>query len=62
MVVLMANREDVYRKFGPKIIEALIRLLRKHVPAFQSFTEQQIIDALDAEIESIPDYDWMNDG
>lgn len=57
----MATKETVYRKFGPKIIEALIRLLRKHVPQFQAFTEQQIVDALDAEIETIPDYDWMNE-
>jgi len=57
----MATREEVYRKFGPKAIEALIRLLRQHVPAFQAFTEQQIIDALDAEIEAIPDYDWMSE-
>lgn len=57
----MATRETVYKKFGPKTIEALIRLLRQHVPAFQAFTEQQILDALDAEIEAIPDYDWMNE-
>ncbi len=56
----MASREDVYRKFGPKAIEALIRLLRKHVPQFQAFTEQQIINALNDEIDAIPDYDWMN--
>lgn len=55
----MAKIEDVYSKFGPKQIHALVRLLCKHVPSLQEFTEQQIVDALDEEIEAIPDYEWM---
>ena len=57
----MATREEIYQKFGPKQIEGLIRLLRKHIPELAAFTEQQTIDALDDEIEAIPDYEWMNE-
>jgi len=56
----MATREELYRKFGPKMIEALIQLLRDKVPELGAFTSQQIMDALDNKIEAIPDYDWMN--
>ena len=60
-------RDEAYRRFGPKLIEAIVRkivdeinLLRVEAGLAQR-TQQQVIDALIDEYQSLSDYDWMGE-
>lgn len=61
----MATREDLYRKFGPLLIEALMRLvfseinILRQTAGLQPRTVQQGIDALEAQLANLAKYDWM---
>ena len=63
----MATREELYRKFGPQLIEALAKVVLDEVNALRSNaglaerTGQQLIDALAGKLEDTPQYDWMNE-
>ncbi len=63
----MATREQLYRKFGPKIIEAQSRLIVSEINALRTHaglaprTQQQVLDALENELDGLSDYDWMNE-
>ncbi len=59
------TREELYRRFGPKLIDALaqvmldeINILREEV-TLPEREPQQMIAAIANELENIPDYDWM---
>lgn len=62
----MATREDLYRKFGPVLIEALVRLLfteiniLRQAAGLQPRTTQQALDALDTQLSNLSKYDWMD--
>lgn len=63
----MATKEKLYRKFGPKLIEAVVRvqmkesnLIRERV-GLPLLTAQQVVNAIDNELQNIPDYLWMNE-
>lgn len=62
----MANRNTLYRKFGPMLPEALllmtleaINVLRIHA-GLQPFTKDQAEQRLETILEGLPPYDWMN--
>ena len=61
------TREELYRKFGPKLVEAVVsamnselNLLRVQVGA-PEITDQEIIDMISDKLDGVPDYDWMSD-
>ena len=64
----MADRETLYRMFGPKLFEAFGRLVRDEINLLRAQhglpprTNQQIMDALENELQNIPPYTWeVND-
>jgi len=63
----VTTRDEAYIHFGPKLFEAVTRklideinLLRNHA-GLPERTQQQVIDALIAEYQGLPDYDWMEE-
>lgn len=62
----MATREDLYRKFGPLMIEALMRLvfseinILRQAAGLQARTVQQGLDALETQLGNLSKYDWMD--
>jgi len=63
----MATREDLYRKFGPQLIEALVLIIKDEINILRGEaglperTNQQIMDAIDNRLTNdVPIYNWMN--
>ena len=63
----MATREDLYQKFGPQLLEALVKLMLQEINLLRieagltERTSQQLIDALSAKLSETPVYDWMDE-
>ena len=61
------TRDEAYRHFGPKLIEAIVRKIVDEINIIRAReslperTKQQIIDAIVSEYQSLPDYDWMGE-
>jgi len=64
MVALITERNELYRKFGPKLIEAQTKLILKqlntirlalHIPLL---TLQDLTDCLEDELTNTADYTW----
>lgn len=61
------TREELYRRFGPKLLEAIVLLVKDEINLLRTQhglparTNQQIIDALESKLSNIPDYDWMDE-
>lgn len=65
MVVLVADRNDTFRKFGPILLEAaclviidLQNELRRN-QGMPEITEQDVIDLLNNHLSELEPYDWM---
>jgi hypothetical protein len=62
----MATREDLYKQFGPLMVEALMRLVFSEInilrqrAGLSERTVQQGIDALETQLSNLSKYDWMN--
>lgn len=65
MVVLISEREEIYRKFGPILLEAVCLCLLDQVNELRreqgmpEITEQDIIDNLNNHLNELQPYDWM---
>ena len=63
----MTTRHEAYIRFGPKLFEAVTRKLVDEINLLRANaglaerTQQQMIDALIAEYQGLPDYDWMGE-
>jgi hypothetical protein len=63
----MATRDELYRKFGPKLIEALVLVIKDEINILRtqhSLTErsnQQIMDAVDSKLATLAKYNWLID-
>lgn len=63
----MATREELYRKFGPQLIEALVLVVKDEINILRvdagkpERTNQQIMDALSNKLAGTPGYDWMTE-
>ena len=60
------DKEELYRKFGPKQIDAVVRaqmnvnnMILRHL-GLPEITLQQAVNSIANELENIPDYAWMN--
>lgn len=66
-LVFSVTREELYQRFGPKLIDAQVRAQMKfnnRILRHLDLPELSLQDAVDAivnELESIPDYDWMKE-
>lgn len=67
MVVITMQRDDLYRKFGPILLEAQtlvlleqINILRKE-QGMPEITEQDLIDSLNNHLGELEPYDWMQE-
>lgn len=60
----MVDRENLYRNFGPKMIEAIITLLLSELNILRAKaglserTNLQMITALKSKLDSLEDYDY----
>ncbi len=63
----MADRESLYRAFGPLLIEALAIVIKDEINILRTKagltprTNQQIINAISEELDDIPMYVWMEE-
>lgn len=64
----MAQRDDLMRKFGPILLEAIIRItvedlnrIRAHV-GMQPITEQMFMEQINNDLAHLEPYDWMQEG
>lgn len=61
------TRDDVLRKFGPKLLEGLVETLQEELNSIRAFIgmpnkdkESLLLGIKDKE-KNIPDYDWMDE-
>jgi hypothetical protein len=63
----MITREEIFRKFGPLLIEALALVIKDEINVLRTKielperTNKQIQTAISAKLESLSNYDWMNE-
>lgn len=64
----MATRETLLRKFGPKLLEALCIVLLQEVNRLRQevllppLTEDDVLTEIETVLETLPDYEWMENG
>ena len=62
----MIIKDKLYRKFGPKLIDALVQVILDEINLLRAELElsprtgEQIIGAIINKLENISDYEWMN--
>ena len=62
----MATKEELYLKFGPMLIEAIVLIVKEEInilrveAGLSERTDKQILTAIDNKLSSLPLYDWMN--
>lgn len=60
------GREELYRQFGPKLIEALARVVMDEVNILRQEhgkpdrTLAQMASAIESKLAAIPDYTWQD--
>lgn len=65
----MTNRNELFRKFGPKLAEAMAEAVLDQLnvlgglvkPAQDEITKQQMMDTILTKLEALSDYDWMSE-
>lgn len=63
----MITREELYRMFGPKLLEAIVLIIKDEINLLRAElnlsarTDQQIIDAIETKLGILSDYDWMDE-
>jgi len=61
------TREELYRKFGPKLVEAIALVIKDEINVLRTNaslperTDQQIIDAIETKLTAAEDYPWMDE-
>lgn len=61
------TREELYRKFGPKITEALALAILDEINILRSIAGEpdrdisQLVNAINNKLELLDNYTWMND-
>lgn len=63
----MATREELYERFSPNLIEAMAHVMKNEInilrenptTVYAARTDQQMIDAIAAELDSQPDFPWQ---
>lgn len=61
------TREELYRCFGPKLLEAIVLIIKDEINLLRAEhelperTNQQIINIVSNKLQQLADYDWMVD-
>lgn len=61
----MATREELYRKFGPMLIEAIVLIIKDEINIMRTQlglpkrTNKQLSTAIDDKLSSLSPFDWM---
>ncbi len=64
--IFSLTRQEIYRRFGPKILEAVVMVIKDEINILRAAhglperTNQQLINAIESKDDSLPLYDWMN--
>jgi len=67
MVVIMAQRDELFRHFGPILLEAMVLVLLEQINVLREnqgmpeITEQELIDSLNNHLGELQPYDWMSE-
>ena len=62
------SREELYRHFGPLLLEAMIRVILDEINILRvnaGLPERdlsQVVSAIDAKLNQLAKYDWMKNG
>lgn len=62
----MSDREDLYKKFGPKLIEAIVLIIKDEINILRGKaglverTNAQMITAIYNKLDSLGQYDFMS--
>jgi len=65
MVVLMPERDELFRKFGPILLEAVILVILEEANRIRNklgmpnLTKQDVLDELNNHLSELEPYDWM---
>jgi len=68
MVSIMAQRDELFRKFGPILLEAIVWLMAEECNrlrtklGMQTITKEMFFDEINNHLSEIELYDWMNEG
>jgi hypothetical protein len=60
------TRGELYKTFGPILLEAIALIIKDEINLLRQQhglperTNQQIIDAIENKLNTLPKYDWMN--
>lgn len=60
-----STREQLYRKFGPQLIEAIVMVIKDEINLLRAQhglaprTNQQLINAIDTKLADVNEYNWM---
>lgn len=63
----MATRAELYRKFGPLILEAVVLIIKDEINILRQEaglpkrTNQQLIDTIESKLNELEEYDWMKE-
>ncbi len=64
-VLAASNREKLYAAFGPKLLEAIVMVIKDEINMLRvqhglpERTNQQLMNAIDTKLADVNDYDWM---
>jgi len=65
IVAQAATPADLYRQFGPKLIDAVARAMKDEINILRAEhglparTNEQMVNAIDAKLGTITNYPWM---
>jgi hypothetical protein len=64
-MVDMTTRDEIYRRFGPMLLEAIVDILMDEINILRDSaglsprTKQQLVNALENKYKTLNKYDWM---
>lgn len=64
----MVTREELYKRFGPLFIEALVLIIKDEInilrqrAGLSERNDEQVITALENKLNSLEKYNWMDTG
>jgi len=64
----MITRDELYRTFGPLLVEAIVLVIKDEINKLRveaglpERTTEQVLTAINNKLSSLSGYDWMNIG
>lgn len=62
----MANRDELYREFGPLLLEAIVLIMLDEINELRTNiglsprTKQQVLNTLDTKLDGLTNYTWLD--